>query len=128
VVEKLNSERIEQAFLDCLFKDCEDTSNYIKAEGIVLNVGFHPERLESHRSEIDEMLGELPDEFQQSGGGGWSSLNACNDKHGNQWTGLHRTMEQLILLGIAIGKVKFQLPRDIWASLPGGMPYFVVAS
>jgi len=123
---KLTSKEVKAVFLNCLFRMDEDTSNYVKAEGIITNVGFHPTRLKSHKEEIEKMLDELPDEFKKSGGGGWSFLNACNDKDGNQWTGLHETMEQLILLGIAIGKVKFQLPREMWKVLPGGMPYLVI--
>jgi hypothetical protein len=35
-------------------------------------------------------------------------------------------MDQLFTLGIAIEKVSFQLPREMWNVLPGGMPYLVV--
>jgi len=122
----LSSERVEAIFNDCLFKDGEDTSNYVKAEGIAHNVGFHPERLQSHKAEIEAMLDELPDQFKKSGGGGWSFLNACLDKHGEQWTDLHLRMEQLFQLGIAIGKVECQLPREMWMVFPGGMPYYVI--
>ncbi|MDP2665599.1 MAG: hypothetical protein Q8P23_03110 [bacterium] len=122
----LDPERVNAIFMDCLFKDGEDTSKHIKAEGITKNVGFHPERLESHKTEIEAMLDELPDEFKKSGGGGWSFLNACNDKHGNQWTGFHQRMEQLFQLGIGISKVQYQMPREMWSVLPGGMPYLVV--
>jgi hypothetical protein len=72
------------------------------------------------------MLAELPDMFKESGGGGWSFLNACDDRHGNQWTGLHQRMEQLFQLGIGIDKVECQLPREVWPALPGGMPYYIV--
>lgn len=122
----LTSEKVEEIFMDCLFKEGEDTSNYIKAEGVIHSVGFHPGRLASHREEIKTLLGELPGAFKTSRGGGMSFLNACNDKHGNQWTGLHQHMEQLFQLGIAIGKVKCLLPRNMWSALPGGMPYYVV--
>ena len=124
----LSSEQVNAIFTDCLFQDDEDTSEHIKAEGITMTVGFHPERLESHRVEIEAMLGELPDEFQESGGGGWSFLNACNDKHGNQWTGSHQRMEHLFQLGIAIGKVEYQFSREMWHALPGGMPYYIIKS
>ena len=122
----LDPERINAVFMDCLFRDGEDTTNHVKTEGITRNVGLHPERLESHKTEIEGMLDELPDEFKKSGGGGWSFLNACNDKHGNQWTGLHQRMEQLFQLGIGIGKVQCQIPREMWSVLPGGMPYCVI--
>lgn len=126
MVTTLSAERVNEVFLDCLFKEGEDTSKYVKAEGIQMNVSFHPGRLENHRVEIEVMLEELPDEFKKSGGGGMSFLNACMDKHGEQWTGLHRTMEQLFLLGIAIGKVECLLPKEMWSALPGGVPYYVV--
>ncbi len=122
----LNAERVNAIFMDCLFRDGEDTSKHVKAEGIVRNVGFHPERLESHRAEVEAMLNELPEQFHKKSGGGWSFLNACNDKHGNQWTGLHQRMEQLFQLGIGIGTVQCQMPREMWPVLPGGMPYYVI--
>jgi hypothetical protein len=122
----LNAERVQKVFLACLFKDGEDHGKYVPVPGITTNVGFHPGRIEEHKAEIAEMLGELPDEFKESGGGGMSFLNACNDKHGNQWTGMHRAMEQLFQLGLAAGKAACLMPREMWGALPGGMPYYVV--
>ena|SRR3989344_1243104 len=125
-MQKLNPERVESIFKDCLFRQGENTANHIKAEGITCIVGFHPERLTRHREEISAMLDELPNDFKGSGGGGMSFLNACNDRHGNQWTGLHQRMEQLFQLGIGIGKVKCLAPRNEWSALPGRMPYYVI--
>ncbi len=125
--EVLTPHHVEAVFKACLFKDGEDTSDHIVAEGIVHTVGFHPGRIEERRQEIHDMLAELPDEFKTSGGGGYSFLNACLDRHGNQWTGgLHQAQEQLVQLGIAIGEVEYCLPRDMWSVLPGGVPYFMV--
>lgn len=122
----LTSESVKKIFMDCLFRKDEDTTNHVKAEGITRIVGFHPERLESHRAEIAALLDELPDAFKESSGGGMSFLNACNDKHGNQWTGLQLHMEQLFQLGIGIGKVKCPMPREMWPVLPGGVPYYTI--
>lgn len=124
--EVLIPEHVQAVFMACLFKDGEDTSDHIVADGIVQTVGFHPGRIEEHRQEIHNMLAELPDEFRASNGGGSSFLNACMNKHGNQWTGVHQTQEQLVQLGIAIGEVEYCLPRDMWKILPGGMPYIAV--
>lgn len=124
----LTAEKVVAVFNDCMFKDGEDTTNHVNAEGITCTVGFNPQRLESHRKDIEAMLAGLPDDFKVSGGGGMSFLNACFDRNGNQWTGMHQTMEQLFQLGIAIGKVKPCLPREMWSALPGGMPYYYVVS
>lgn len=124
--EILNSDDVEKIFLDCLHKDGEEIKDYVKAEGIMSTVGFHPERLKSHEKEIMDMLLELPEPFLKSKGGGWSFLNACCDKHDNLWTGEHRRVEQLIQLGLAIGKVLCPMPRNVWPAMPGGMPYYTV--
>ncbi len=122
----LSPESVKKIFMDCLFRDGKDTGRHVGAEGITTNVRFHSKRLERHRKEIEAMLDELPDEFKKSGGGGWSFLNACNDKRGVQWTGLHLRMEQLFQLGIGIGKVHSLMPRAMWSALPGGVPYYVI--
>lgn len=131
---KLTSENVENIFVTCLFEeDKDDTINAlenpndaIKVEGLAHNFGFHPDRIKEHTGDIASMLDDLPNEFKADGGGGWSFLNACNDKNGNQWTGLHMRMEQLFMLGMAAGKVKYTLPREIWSALPGAMPYLQI--
>ena len=123
---ELTSDNVEIVFSDCLFVEDEDTTNHIKAEGITSTVGFHPERLAAHKKDVQTMLQCMPDEFQDKKGGGWSFLNACQDKNGCQWTDLHLRMEQLFQLGVGLGLVKWQLPREMWSVLPGGMPFVVI--
>ncbi|KKN01359.1 hypothetical protein LCGC14_1128560 [marine sediment metagenome] len=123
---ELTAENVEKVFMDCLFRDDKDTSDPAIAEGITLKIGFNKERLSSHSDDVTTMLAQLPKEFQKDSGGGWSFLNACNNSEGEQWTGLHKIMEQLFTLGLASGKVISQLPRELWEALPGGMPYYVV--
>lgn len=123
---KLTADKVHEIFMKCLFEEEESKENYVEGEGVMIKVGFHPNRLKEAESDIIHLLEELPDEFKQSGGGGWSFLNMCNDKHGNQWADLHTTMDELVCLGNAVGKLQFQLPREIWQALPGGMPYLVV--
>lgn len=122
----LSADNSHEIFIKCLFKNEEPKDNPVIVDGITMKVGFHPQRVKENENKIIEMLAQLPEEFQQSGGEGMSFLNACNDKNGRQWADMHRTMEELVCLGIAIGKVKFLMPRDLWSVLPGGMPYFVV--
>lgn len=122
----IDPERVEAVFMDCLFAEGEDHSIHVVCEGVVRPVGMNPAKLEKHRREIIAMLSMLPREFLADGGGGWSFLNACNDKNGEQWTGSHARMEQLFQLGQGIGAVKSLLPRETWPILPGGVPYFMV--
>lgn len=124
--EILSPEKVADIFGKCLFQEEEDKTVYVKAEGIVVNVGFHPKRLEEYRPIIEAMLNELPEQFHEETGGGWSFLQACQDKDGELWTGFHQIMEQLFLLGMAINKVRCLLPRDMWYIFPGGMPYYVI--
>jgi hypothetical protein len=120
----LNSKNVDDVFKFCLFNDGEDTKEYKVGEGVGLKVGFHPGRLLEKSDVIDSMLSSLPDSFKQSGGGGMSFLNMCQDKDGNLWTGDHSTVDQLLCLGNALGKADFVLPRgQMWSIFPGGMPY-----
>jgi len=124
-MSKLDASRLDVIFRDSLFKDGEDSTDHVVGEGILHNFGLHPGRLESHRQEISDMLDGLPPEFHEKTGGGWSFLNACDDKDGRLW-GQHTNMEQLFAIGQALGIVKCQTPRDMWDIMPGSMPYYVV--
>lgn len=123
---KLKAETVHDTFMKCLFKDGEPTENHIIGEAVMMKAGFHPERLKESETLITEMLADLPDEFKKSKGGGMSFLNMCNDKDGNQWADLHKTMDELVALGNAIGKLSFLMPKEMWDKLPGGMPYIVM--
>lgn len=119
---------------DCLYNDDEirpeaegeAPEGAVVVDGILNPFALHPQRLESHRAEVGQMLLGLPHEFMQSGGGGWSFLNACQDRNDVQWTGLHRTMDFLFVLGVGLGYAAYLLPREMWSAFPGGMPYVVV--
>lgn len=108
------------------FEACYDPAGDVQVDGIMLPARFDKRRLADHAELIAGLLGELPDEFKASGGGGWSFLNACMDRHGRQWTGMHSTMDKLFMLGAGIGMVECQMPRDVWQVLPGRMPYYLV--
>ncbi len=123
---KLTSDRVEQVFRYCLLQEGETDADGVHAEGVIHPVLLHQGRLAEHGEEIRFLLSELPDQFQIVKGGGWSFLNACNDRHGNLWTGSHLTMEHLFQLGEGLGLVKDLMPHEMWDVLPGGMPYFVV--
>jgi hypothetical protein len=126
---ELTSQNVETTFKDCLFTDIPSQEEIEKraviVEGILHKFGFVPEKLEEHRADIISMLSCLPDDFMEGKGGGMSFLNACVTKNGTQW-GEHHTMDLLFSLGQAIGAVKCVLPRNLWAVLPGGMPYYQV--
>lgn len=124
---RLTSEAVNALALECLHTEGEPSDTMIDVEGIVRKFGFHRGRIAGKAGAIGELLAELPKEFHANTGGGWTFLNACMDKYGVQW-GEHTDMEMLFCLGIAAGKAKWQLPRDMWEVLPGGMPYVVVTS
>ena len=123
---KLTAENVTEIFTDCLFRNGENTDNAKIVDGIMNNFGFHPDRIEKHKDDIYSMLKQLPEQFHSGKGEGWSFLNACNDKNGRQWAGLHKTIEQLFVIGIACNKVKCLLPKHMWSALYGGMPYYTV--
>jgi hypothetical protein len=123
---ELNAQQVQETFQHCLFKDGEVRDEIMEVHAVRHRIGFHTGRVKEKEALIMEMLNELPDEFKSDKGGGFSFLSACNDKNGRQWADLHDTMDQLVCLGLAIGKVEFLLPREDWKSFYGGMPYLKV--
>lgn len=133
---KLTAENVKAIFVDCLppaltatqvaaVKEGIPPEGYKIHESVMLKGCLSEAKIAEHRGSIADMLNELPDQFHASKGGGWTFLNACEDKHGNQW-GEQRTVDTLLCLGIAAGLAKIQFPRAMWNSLPGGVPYFQV--
>lgn len=131
----LTAENVELVYRASLYTDDEIPGEVsletlpegaIVTDGVLNQTGFHPGRVAEHRTEILGMLSELPTAFRADMGGGWSFLNACVREDGEQWTGMHRTVDMLFQLGQAIGAVTYALPREMWSVLPGGMPYMVV--
>lgn len=130
---------LNHAFIESIIKYCLPTEEERPAildrnnvpEGITLGEGimatmlFKTERLEEHRDTVKMLLGELHPNFMLEEGGGWSFLNMAVDKHGRQF-GEHQTCDLLFILGNALGYAEFQLPRSMWAIMPGGMPYIVI--
>ena len=123
----LTSANVEAVFIDCLFRDGEVIDGAVPAVGVLHTFGFHPERLESHRADVESMLAELPTNFRVSGGGGWSFLNLCVRADGVQWTGLHKVQEELVALAIGLGLGSLMPGRELWPAMPGGLPYFQIA-
>jgi hypothetical protein len=120
----LTTQAVEKLMKQCLSPSA-DAAYTTVVEGVILNYAFNREQIAIYSVDIYELLAELPDEFRSDKGSGWSFLKACVDRHGKQW-GAHRDVEALFCLGIAAGFAKWLLPRDIWPSLPGGMPYVAI--
>ena len=116
------SELTTNAFMDCLFKEGEDTTNHVKVEGLTSMFGLHPQRLEEKRELVTALLAELPAEFKE----GWSFLNLCTTKDGEQWTDMHLVCEQLVVMAIGLGLMEYCMPREMWVILPGGVPYLMI--
>lgn len=94
----------------------------VEVEGIHKTFVFSQTELESERKHIEDMLKELPNGFKQ----GWSFYEMYHTQTGRQWTYNIKSMEALMALGVAIGKLTYPVPKSLWWSLPGGMPYIIL--
>ena len=124
------SERVKEIILDCLYRpeqliDNKPPKDCIMVKGIMTTFGFNPERVDFHKDEIKGILDTMAPSFHMNTAGGMSFLNLCMDKGGVQWTGMHRRMDELCVLGIACGMANYIGDRDFWKALPGGMPFVV---
>lgn len=124
---KLTSENVDKVIYDCLYEKSEDSHKALSEgkliEGVMLKVVFNPEKVENNLQNIKDMLAQLPLAFRQEYGGGWTFIKMCVDAEGNQWTSVHKQMDALVCLGLAIDELRFCLPREMWKVFPDGMPY-----
>ena len=122
---ELTAGNVADVFVEC---QCDENTENAKGpvKGVIHTVYFDLDALRRRHGDIEDLLDELPEGFHEGKGGGWSFLQACQDRHGRHW-GEHIDMEKLFLLGLAIGRVREPEPmaclRDV---LPGGMPYYVI--
>ena len=69
-MSKLTSAKVQIIFFNCLYTEEEiqinpNPTDFVKVEGIMNTVGFHPGRLKESEPEIIELLEELPEEFKE---------------------------------------------------------------
>lgn len=123
----LTAKRVRDVFEDCLFKDHEIVNGKpivdpLVVQGIMRKFGFHPDRIKKHHPEIEMLFSNLSEKCSE----GVSFLCFCYDKYNHLWTGSHPHVEQLVSLGLATGIAEYCAPMEMWAALPGGVPYIKV--
>jgi len=124
----INVENLNKIFNSAIInKKTSVTEEFVEVEGVT---GLHKLRkkaLNDNKQQIIDMLRELPDPFMEHTGGGRTFLNGCMTKDQQDiWTGLQSNVEQLLLLGLGIGKIKYTIQKEFWGILPGGVPYFMI--
>lgn len=125
------AKEVDALFRSCLFEEKELVNGEPPADlppvyvtGIVLNVGFHPKRLEEARENVKNLIAQIVrDEFFKSKGAGWSFMCLCEDRQGSQWANQHRTAEQLLLMAIGLEEAGYCAPKEMWVMFPGSVPY-----
>ena len=122
------SKQIEQLINRTIIKNCLIGSRVIIDDNCIIKDCIIPDDSKiGNKTEIENLLSQCdPTFFDTSEGKGWSFLNFCQDGKGELWTGVHKICDCLICLGLAIGKVNFLLPRELWDVLPGGVPYLQI--
>lgn len=98
---------VSYIFLQCLVRKDEDQREAVFAPGIMVNVSFNKDRLEHFNEEITGLLEELPEHEM-------CFLEARKDRSGKIWSKHPYPVEQLLQLGIAVGKVQVLSPRVLW--------------
>ena len=110
---------VNTAFQNCLFKEGETNTTNIRVEGITNVFFLHPQRLEEQRELVTALVAELPPIFKK----GYSFLGLCENKLGQQWTGLHADCQKLMVMAIGLKMMSYTHDKEFWRHLPGGVPY-----
>jgi len=109
---KLTRRNLVEVLKNTMFQDGEDVRTAILGNGVGMTIGFHPERLKHYTGEITELLNDLPQGVKDENG--LSLVDTCFNKDGDIWNNDPETMDMLICLGMAAGKLKFDIPKEEW--------------
>lgn len=129
---KINAGAVEAAVIACLFQDHEIDRDAVMAgtlpetgivvEGIISKYLLNITKVEAYRDQVLTWIRALDPKFHKGAGGGFTFLNLPFEADGTQW-GEQRNAELLYVLANALGLAYYCLPRKMWGSFPGGMPY-----
>lgn len=117
---ELTPKNVTDLAFDCFFDD-EVIEKYngnppqelwADGGGIARHMVFDKRKIEEHKSEIKELLLQLPDEFMDKEKQGISFIKMPFKKDGTQW-GEQNHAELLLALGKAAGMVWYT-PRELW--------------
>jgi hypothetical protein len=118
--------------MDCLFNEddpkrtvVKSPSTYTEGNGVHLELGFFPDKLEEHKAEIISILKNLDESFFMSNGSGMSFLNFRQDRNGILW-GSRTEADELLCLANALKIASFSADKKTWESLPGEVPFIIV--
>lgn len=127
---ELTSKNLQDVYWDCHFNGRDQNMplgiTIKEFSGVGTITDLHMEKVELNREKIEALLSQLPTNFYEKKGGGWTFLNACIDNKGNQWTDHHSVVDMLVVLGLAIDKLYFLTPKELWTHFPGGVPYICI--
>ena len=120
---RLTTETVNDILARCLhIPDSNQSSEVLHVEGYKNSFSFNVDSLHREQENIEALIAQLPSNFKD----GWSFWDMFRTDSGHNWTTSLKSMEALMVLGIAINKLSYLLPKEAWWSLPGGAPYLIV--
>ena len=117
----IDPNRVRAILLSAFFKERERVKDYVVVHAIYgRDKALHRQRLEASRAEVIQMLSNLPPEFLMAGGSSFCNMHL--DSSYKAW-GSELAAHELLLLAHGLGLAHYVLPKPLWASMPGGMPF-----
>lgn len=102
----------------------------IHVEGITREASFHGKRLNEHRCTVQAILRKLPDCFESSSGASFEEM-AFTKGGKERWTAKPYVCEQLLLMAMALGLMRYTTPRNCWGRFEGkdcDIPYVAIVA
>ena len=117
---KLEATNVEKVFAECIKNDESCRAEVVTVAGITKSFTFFELVLCQWENDIIDLLSQLPEAFLDKG----DAFHKMGYNRENlQWTTDNAIMEKLVVLGIAIGRSVFYLPKS---SQQINVPYVVI--
>ena len=119
---RLKPETIGKIFKECVTPRSGDKMSTVNVPGITTPrpVFFDFFKLEAYRTEITELVSQLPRSFTTVEG---DSFNNTDKSHrGDVWCRVETEREKLVQLAIGLRLIEIVEPRELWAYRPRQRP------
>lgn len=112
----------KQAFSECIFQHGNANDDFIIVEGVFGNFIFNCQHLEEHRNLITSLIAELPCNPQIT----FTICDIRTNRQGFTWTNDLVVCDCLVAMAIGLNLMFYSLPKNMWHSLPRGLPYILL--
>ncbi len=124
---------ISESLVNYIFDECRENDlsrvrlyDSCMITGISMIAFLRLDVLQKYENRINRLFDDMPALFHENEGDGWTLSMMVYDRQKRKWANSEKSIERLLILGLAIDRIVFPFAREVWYKLPYGHPYVMI--